>query len=121
MTTLTEVLTFTCLRRTLLRTTSSLSVPTDCDVMTRFVAPRYVNLEQRYVKTCVGAGSGSGGGSENNKKVNVYLPSLVMKVPDHLYVLGDTYKCHISFLCVSVVIYLTASMPVSAILVTRRV
>jgi hypothetical protein len=28
------------------------------------------------------------------KKVNVYLPSLMMKVPDHLYVLGDTYTCH---------------------------
>jgi hypothetical protein len=27
-------------------------------------------------------------------KVNVYLPSLMMKVPDHLYVLGDTYTCH---------------------------
>jgi hypothetical protein len=33
--------------------------------MTRFVAPRYVNLEQRYVSTCVGAGSGGGGGSDN--------------------------------------------------------
>jgi hypothetical protein len=29
-----------------------------------------------------------------NQKVNVYLPSLMMKVPDHLYVLGDTYTCH---------------------------
>jgi hypothetical protein len=28
------------------------------------------------------------------EKVNVYLPSLMMKVPDHLYVLGDTYTCH---------------------------
>jgi hypothetical protein len=28
------------------------------------------------------------------KKVNVYLPSLMMKVPDHVYVLGDTYTCH---------------------------
>jgi hypothetical protein len=28
------------------------------------------------------------------KKVNVHLPSLMMKVPDHLYVLGDTYTCH---------------------------
>jgi hypothetical protein len=28
------------------------------------------------------------------QKVNVYLPSLMMKVPDHLYVLGDTYTCH---------------------------
>jgi hypothetical protein len=28
------------------------------------------------------------------KKVNVYLPSLMMKVPDHFNVLGDTYTCH---------------------------
>jgi hypothetical protein len=28
------------------------------------------------------------------RKVNVYVPSLMMKVPDHLYVLGDTYTCH---------------------------
>jgi hypothetical protein len=27
-------------------------------------------------------------------KVNVYLSSLMMKVPDHLYVLGDTYTYH---------------------------
>jgi hypothetical protein len=26
--------------------------------------------------------------------VNVYLPSLMMKVPDHLYILGDTYTGH---------------------------
>jgi hypothetical protein len=87
------VLTFICLRRTVLRTTLSLSVPTDCDVMTRFVAPRYVNPEQRYVSTCVGAGSGGGG--EGRIKVNVYLPSLLVKVPDHLYVLGNTYTCHV--------------------------
>jgi hypothetical protein len=31
----------------------------------------------------------------NVEKVkNVYLPSLMMKVPDHLYVLGETYTCH---------------------------
>jgi hypothetical protein len=29
-----------------------------------------------------------------NVKINVYLPSLRMKVPDHVYVLGDTYTCH---------------------------
>jgi hypothetical protein len=28
------------------------------------------------------------------KKVNIYLPSLMMKVPNYLYVLGDTYTCH---------------------------
>jgi hypothetical protein len=32
--------------------------------------------------------------SKEIKKVNVYLPSLMMKVPNHLYVLGDTYTCH---------------------------
>jgi hypothetical protein len=30
----------------------------------------------------------------STEKVNVYLPSLMMKVPNHLYVLGDTYTCH---------------------------
>jgi hypothetical protein len=30
----------------------------------------------------------------SEKKVNVYLPSLMMKVPNHLYVLGDTCTCH---------------------------
>jgi hypothetical protein len=28
------------------------------------------------------------------KKRNVYLPSLMMKVSNYLYVLGDTYTCH---------------------------
>jgi hypothetical protein len=28
------------------------------------------------------------------KIVNVYLPSLRMKVPDHVYVLGHSYTCH---------------------------
>jgi hypothetical protein len=27
---------------------------------------------------------------------NVYLPSLMMEVPDHLYVLGDTYTSHVN-------------------------
>jgi hypothetical protein len=30
----------------------------------------------------------------SEKKVNVYLPSLMMKVSNNLYVLGDTYTCH---------------------------
>jgi hypothetical protein len=29
-----------------------------------------------------------------HKKVIVYLSSLMMKVPDHVYVLGDTYTCN---------------------------
>jgi hypothetical protein len=33
-------------------------------------------------------------GEETPTEINVYLPSLMMKVPDHLYVLGDTYTCH---------------------------
>jgi hypothetical protein len=28
------------------------------------------------------------------QKVNVYLPSLRMKIPDHVYVLGHSYTCH---------------------------
>jgi hypothetical protein len=28
------------------------------------------------------------------EKVNVYLPSLRMKVPDHVYALGHSYTCH---------------------------
>jgi hypothetical protein len=39
-----------------------------------------------------------------SKKLNVYLPSLMIEVPDHVYV----------FFC-----FLTASMSISAILVTR--
>jgi hypothetical protein len=31
---------------------------------------------------------------KKKKKVNVYLPSLMMNVSNHLYVLGDTYTCH---------------------------
>jgi hypothetical protein len=34
----------------------------------------------------VGAGCGRGRGTK--KKVNIYLSSLMMKVPDHVYVLG---------------------------------
>jgi hypothetical protein len=85
-------------------------------------ASRYGNLETRYVSTCVGTGSGRGGGREDKSytlrrvllqyrvkrnvlqvwpiqasmpfnKVNVYLQSLMIKVPDHVYVLGDTYTC----------------------------
>jgi hypothetical protein len=29
-----------------------------------------------------------------SKEANVYLPSLRMKVPDHVYVLGHSYTCH---------------------------
>jgi hypothetical protein len=54
-------LTFICLRRSIFRTTLSSCVPSDRDVMTRFVVSRYVNIEQRYVSTCVGAGSGGVG------------------------------------------------------------
>jgi hypothetical protein len=57
-----NVLTFIYLRRTILTD----CLPTDCDVMTRFVAPRYVNIEQAYVSTYVGAGLEGVGGSENN-------------------------------------------------------
>jgi hypothetical protein len=91
--------------------------------MTRFVVSRYVNIEQRYISTCVGAGSGGVGERETKiymlrrmflqyrvkravlqvwpiqasmplNKISVYLPSLMTEVPDHVYVLGDTYTCH---------------------------
>jgi hypothetical protein len=45
-------------------------------------------------RMCGGACCGRSGGREIIKKVNVYLPSLMMKVPNHLYVLGNTYTCH---------------------------
>jgi hypothetical protein len=39
----------------------------------------------------------SGGKRDNDEKnVNIYLPSLMMKLPDHLYVLGDTYTSHVN-------------------------
>jgi hypothetical protein len=50
-------------------------------------------LHTRYVSTCVVAGCGRGVGKQRNK-VNVYLPSLRIKVPDHVYVLGHSYTCH---------------------------
>jgi hypothetical protein len=33
---------------------------------------------------------------DKGRKVNVYLPSLMMKVPNHLYVLDDTYMSHVN-------------------------
>jgi hypothetical protein len=32
--------------------------------------------------------------STNVSKKYIYLSSLIMKVPDHVYVLGYTYTCH---------------------------
>jgi hypothetical protein len=70
--------------------------PLDRDVRTRSAVSRNVDLGTRYVTVCVVSlvARRSGGKRDNDKKVNVYLPSLMMKVPDHLYVLGDTYTCH---------------------------
>jgi hypothetical protein len=34
------------------------------------------------------------GSQRHKKKANVYLSSLMIKVPDHVYVLGYTYTCH---------------------------
>jgi hypothetical protein len=74
----------------------------DCDVMTRFVASRYVNLEQRYVSTRVGAGSGGGGGSENNK--NYTLRRMFW----HLYALGIfSDESTGSFICLRRHIYMS--------------
>jgi hypothetical protein len=60
------VLTCICLRLCLFRTTLRFSrtEPSDCDVMTRFDASRYVSLVTRYVSTCVGAGSRKGWGKK---------------------------------------------------------
>jgi hypothetical protein len=71
--------------------------PSGRDVRTRSAVSRNVDLGTRYVTVCVvSLDAGRSGGKRDNdlKKVNVYLPSLMMKVPDHLYVLGDTYTCH---------------------------
>jgi hypothetical protein len=60
-------------------------------------------IKNRYIKidwVVMGVNSGwdsfllKYGGEIFLDKVNVYLPSLMMKVPKHLYVLGDTYTCH---------------------------
>jgi hypothetical protein len=79
------------LYRTTLRTE-----PSDRDVRTRSAVSRNVDLGRRYVTVCVVSlvAGRSGGKRDNDKKVNIYLPSLMMKDPDHLYVLGDTYTCH---------------------------
>jgi hypothetical protein len=53
-------------------------VPSDRDVRTRPAASRNVDLETRYVIVLR-----KGWGKRDNK-VNVYLPSLMMKVPNHL-------------------------------------
>jgi hypothetical protein len=55
--------------------------------VTWFEASQKVILHTRYVSTCVGAGVGRGRGTKI-KKANVYLSSLMIKVPDHVYVLG---------------------------------
>jgi hypothetical protein len=70
--------------------------PSDRDVRTRFAVSRNVDLGTRYVTVCVVSlvAGRIGGKRDKDKKINVYLPSLMMKVPDHLYVLGDTYTCH---------------------------
>jgi hypothetical protein len=60
--------------------------------VTHFEASRNVILHTRYVSTYVAVGCGWGRGTK--KKVNVYLPSLRMKVPDRVYVLGHTYTGH---------------------------
>jgi hypothetical protein len=71
--------------------------PSDRDVRTRAAVSRNVDLGTRYVTVCVvSLVAGRSGGKRDNykKKVNVYLPFLMMKVPNHLYVLGDTYTRH---------------------------
>jgi hypothetical protein len=53
------------------------------DFRTRSTASRNVDLKTRYVIICVGTCCGKGWEKRDNK-VNVYLPSLMMKVPNHL-------------------------------------
>jgi hypothetical protein len=55
--------------------------------VTWFEASRKVILHTRYVSTCVGAGGGKGRVTKI-KEANVCLSSLMIKVPDHVYVLG---------------------------------
>jgi hypothetical protein len=61
------------------------AAPSDRDVRTRTAASRNVDFETRYVIVEWG---------KRDNKVNVYLPSLRMKIPDHVYVLGHSYTCH---------------------------
>jgi hypothetical protein len=79
-----SVLTCICLTARLFRMTLR-DAPSDRDVRTRSAASRDVDLETRYVFVEWG---------KRDNKVNVYLPSLRMKVPDHVYVLGHSYTCH---------------------------
>jgi hypothetical protein len=58
-------------------------VPSDRDVRTRCAASRNVDLETHYVIVCVGACCGRGGGRDNKVNIHVYLPSLMMKEPNH--------------------------------------
>jgi hypothetical protein len=63
------------------------STVTDACIMhhlTNFDASLNVILHMRYVSTCVGARVVEGGWEPMNNKVIVYLPSLMMKVPNHL-------------------------------------
>jgi hypothetical protein len=70
--------------------------PSDRHVRTRSAVSRSVDLGTRYVTVCVVSlvAGRSGGKRDNDKKVNTCLPSLMMKVPDHLYVSGDTHTYH---------------------------
>jgi hypothetical protein len=90
------ILTCICLRWRLFRKTLRFSRTelSGCDVMTRFNASRYVNLETGYISTC-GRGEQKGVGGRKNK-VNVYLPSLMMKVPDHVCLRRRIYMSHVN-------------------------
>jgi hypothetical protein len=100
-------LTYICLSRRLFRVTLEISqaecntdvtpgtlTATDMCIgyhVMRSVSSRKVILHTRYVSTC-GSGWGVGRGKKikkkKNKQTNIYLSSLMMKVPDHVYVLG---------------------------------
>jgi hypothetical protein len=57
-----------------------------CELKLWVYSPRTSSPSWRYSKHCLL--------QKPVKKEYVYLPSLMIKVPNHLYVLGDTYTCH---------------------------
>jgi hypothetical protein len=63
--------------------------PSDRDVRIRSAASR-VDLGTRYVTVCVASlvAGRSGWKRDEDNKANLYLSSLMIKVPDRVYVLG---------------------------------
>jgi hypothetical protein len=74
------------------------AAPSDRDVITRSSASRNVDLETRYVIVCVVARVAEGLVEERKKKkVNVYLPSLMMKSTESFICLKrHIYMSHVN-------------------------